>query len=470
MQFKAILKGAIVAGVMAVMGAGSALAQQACTETQFGARTGAIYLEAETAAMTNKDFNTAAARLQTLQTMELNCYERIAIVRLGAYVKLERGDRRGAVQDLLSLINMGAIPQDQMASTYYNIAQIYLQEEDLRQALEYMTRWQRAGGRPDRTQKWQLAVLNQRADNYAEAVRWAEEVRREDGSRFDQQLYDLLLFLYDRTNNNAKVAEILEVLVERNPQERRYWDAIAGNLFQANQEQRAFEVQKAMYLAGLLRTEEEIMRIVNFYNRLDAPYHAARILEKEMNAGRIQKTVERLDLLANLYQVAREHEKAIPVIRQAAEMGGGGAMYERLGASYNELGRWAETEEALTRALNTPGIRDRAAAWVRIGQSRYERNDRSGAREAFRQANNPAGRGWLAFMDSEEYTAAALVCFEVQSALSNVQNEQKICQRLSVVGDENLPEGCRTVRERLTELEQRFRDTPECRRVSAQPV
>jgi hypothetical protein len=54
MQLKAILKGAIVAGAMAVMGAGHALAQAACTETQFSAKTGQTYLEAETAAMANK--------------------------------------------------------------------------------------------------------------------------------------------------------------------------------------------------------------------------------------------------------------------------------------------------------------------------------------------------------------------------------------------------------------------------------
>lgn len=468
MQFKSILKGAIVAGVMAVMGAGAALAQ-ACEETQFGAQSGALYLEAETAAMANKDFNTAAAKLQQLRAMELNCYERIAIVRLGAYVKLERGDRRGAVQDLLSLIEMGAIAQDQIAGTYYNIAQIYLQEEDLPQALNYMTRWQRAGGQPDRTQKWQLAVLNQRADNFNEAIRWAEEVRREDGSRFDQQLYDLLVFLYNETNDQAKLAEVLEALLERNPQERRYWDAIAGNYFAANEEMRAFEVQKAMYLAGLLTTEEELMRVVNFYNRFDAPFHAARILEKEMNAGRIQKTTERMSLLADFYQVAREHEKAIPVIRQAAEMGGGAPMYERLGASYNELGRWAESEEALRRALSMSGVRDRGTAYVRIGQARYEQNDRAGAREAFRQANSAGGRGWLAFMDSEEYTQDALVCFEVQSAMMNIQNEDKICRRLSVLGDEGLPEGCRTVRERLAAAEEEFNNTAACRR-TAQPA
>ncbi|WP_430404883.1 tetratricopeptide repeat protein [Hyphomonas sp.] len=462
MGIRATLKSAIVVGLMVTMGAGAALAQ-ACTETEFTSKTGQTYLEAEQAAMVNKDFSTAIAKLNSLRNQPLNCYEEGAVIKLSAYIKIENGDRKGAVQDLLTALNKGYIPETDAAQTYYNIAQIYLQEEDLAKALEYMNKWQQAGGKPDRTQKWQLAVLNQRADKFKEAVRWAEEVRREDGSNFKQEVYDLLLFLYNQTGEKAKMAEVLEVLVERNPAERKYWDAIAGNYFADNEERKAFEVQKAMYLGGLLTTQDELMRIVNFYNRFNAPYHAARILEKEMNAGRITKNLDRLELLANLYQVAREHEKAIPVIRQAADAGGGGAMYERLGRSFADLQKWKETEEALTKAISMGGVKDRGNAYVLIGQSRYERGDRAGARESFKTASNNAGRSWLAFMNSEENTKRALVCFEVQSAWLNVENEAKICKRLAVLGDENLPENCKTIKDRLEAAEAKFNATPECK-------
>ena len=462
MGIRATLKGAVLVGLMATMGAGAAMAQ-ACTETEFSSKTGQTYLEAEQAAMVKKDFNTAIAKLNSLRSTELNCYEEGAVIKLSAYIKIENGDRAGAVQDLLTALNKGYIPAADAAQTYYNIAQIYLQEEDLGKALEYMTKWQQAGGKPDRTQKWQLAVLNQRADNYKEAVRWAEEVRADDGNNYKQEVYDLLLYLYNETGQKAKLAEVLEVLVERNPNERKYWDAIAGNYFADNEERKAFEVQKAMYLGGLLKTEDELMRVVNFYNRFNAPYHAARVLEKEMNAGRISKNLDHLELLANLYQVAREHEKAIPVIKQAADAGGGGAMYERLGRSYADLQMWKETEDALNKAISMGGIKDRGNAYVLIGQSRYERGDRAGARESFKQAGNNAGRSWIDFMNSEENTKRALVCFEVQSAWMNVENEAKICKRLSVLGEDNLPENCKTIKERLSEAEAKYNATPECK-------
>ncbi|WP_291069587.1 hypothetical protein [Hyphomonas sp.] len=467
MRLKDFLKGAMTAGILGLMGAGSALAQ-GCEETQFSSKTGQVYLEAEQAAITNKDFDTALAKINQLRGMQLNCYEESAVIRISAYIKIEKGDRQGAIKDLLDAINKGYVPPSDIAQTYYNIAQIYLQMEDTKTALDYMKKWQAAGGKPDRQQKWQLAVLYQRIDNYKEAIRWAEQVRADDGAKFDQQLYDLLVFLYNDAGEKAKLAEILEVLVDRNPTERKYWDAIAGNYFAANEERKAFEVQKAMYLGGLLKTEDELMRIVNFYNRFNAPYYAAKVLEKEMNAGRIKKTVEKMSLLADFYQVAREHEKAIPVIRQAAEMGGGGAMYERLGASYSELQKWKETEDALQKALSLGGVKDKGTVWVRIGQSRFERGDRAGAREAFRQAGNSGGRSWLEFMQSEEDTKDALVCFEVQAAVMNLVNEDKICKKLAGLGEERMPEGCKTVTERLKAGRQKFQDTPQCK--NAQPV
>ena len=463
MGIRSVLKGAVVAGFMVAIGAGSAVAQVACEETEFSSKTGQIYLDAESAAMQNKDYDTASNKLNQLKQMTLNCYEEGAVLKLSAYINIQKGDRAAAVQDLLAALNKGYIPEKDKAQTYYNIAQIYLQDENIDKTLEYMTKWQQAGGQPDRTQKWQLAVLYQRVDNFKEAIKWAEMVKAEDGSKFDQQLYDLLIFLYNQVDDKAKLAAILEQVVEHNPTERKYWDAIAGNYFASNEERKAFEVQKVMYLTGMLKTEDEIMRIVNFYNRFNVPYQAAKILEKEMNAGRVSKNLDHLELLANLYQVAREHEKAIPVIQAAAEAGGGGAMYERLGRSYADLQKWKEAEDSLQKALSMGGVKDASNAWVEIGQSRYERGDRSGAREAFRKANSRAGSSWLSFMDSEEATSAALDCFKYQSAMLNVQNEAKICKRLSVLGEDQMTDNCKTVNERLDAAEKAFNEAPSCK-------
>lgn len=452
MGLRMILKGAAVAGALSCFGAGSALAQAAdCEATEFSSQSGELYLKAETELLQNDNAQAALGHLNKLRALDLNCYEQGAVLKLGAAIKIEAGDYAGAVRDLESALNQGYIPESEATNTYYNIFQIYLSQNNLEKALEYSVKWLDAGGDPDRDDMWRLAIVNQRLERNQEAIRWAEQVFEIDGSDAEREVYDFLIFLYDETGQRAKKAQLLEQLLARNPNERKLWDAIAGDYFAAEEERKAFEVQKAMYLGGILKEEDELMRVVNFYNRFDVPYHAAQILEKEMNAGRISKTYERMELLANLYQVAREFDKAIPVIEEAAQMSNNGEMYERLGRSYAELQEWAETEEALVAALNKGGIKDRGLAWVLIGQSRYERDDRAGAREAFRNANNRGGNGWLQFMDSEERTETALVQFEAQSLVQDTENEKKRCEQIAVLGEANLPEACNTVDERLAE-------------------
>lgn len=455
MGLNTILKGAIVAGAVSAFGASAALAQGAtCEETQFSAKPGEIYLKAENELLQNDNPQAALAQINKLKSMELNCYEQGVVLKLGAAIKIQANDYAGAARDLQAAIDQGYVPQADVAKTYYQIFQIFLSENNLEKALDYSKRWMNAGGSPDRDDMWRLAVMNQKLENNQEALKWAERVFEMDGSNAEREVYDFLIYLYDATGQRAKKAALLEQLLAKNPNERRLWDAIAGDYFQANEERKAFEVQKAMYLGGILQKEEELMRVVNFYNRFDVPYHAARTLEKEMNAGRVSKTYDRMELLANLYQVAREFEKAIPVIEEAARMNNNGAMWERLGRSYAELQNWEKTEEAMSKALNAGGVKDRGLVWVLIGQSRYERDDRAGAREAFRNANNRGGRGWLQFMDSEERTEAALVRFEAQSLVQDTKNEKERCDRLSVLGEDNVPEACQTVEDRLKEAQE----------------
>jgi hypothetical protein len=66
MGIRSVLKGAVIAGFMVSVGAGSALAQ-ACEETEFSSKTGQLYLDAEQAAMTNNDYVTAANKMNQLK-------------------------------------------------------------------------------------------------------------------------------------------------------------------------------------------------------------------------------------------------------------------------------------------------------------------------------------------------------------------------------------------------------------------
>ena len=451
------MTGVLGAALIAFAGVGSAQAQQACEATEFGSEAGQVYLNAETELIQNDNPAGALQQLNQLRSMELNCYERGAMLRLSAAVKINQDDLTGAIRDLEEAIRVGAIAGDQVGQTYYSIAQLHLQTENVPQAKAYMDRWLATGVTPTRDQNWQLAVIHQQLEDYRGALPYAERVLAADGNNASRQTIDFLIFLYDRTGDRAKKAELLQRLLRTDPNDRRVWDAIAGDYYSGNQERRAFEVYKAMYLAGLLTEEQEIMRVVNFYNQFNVPFEAARILEMEMNRGRVSKTFERLELLATLYQVAREFDRALPAIREAAQMSPDGKMYERLGRSLFELGEYEDAIEAYQSAISRGGLSEPGYARVMIGQAMYELDRKGEARDFFNEATRfsdgrRAANGWINFLDSEVRTQLALQRFQLQTRLQGLTNEKDSCQELIVFGS-NLPEGCSTIDDRIAEVQ-----------------
>lgn len=444
------------AALLAVATTGTAHAQATCEETEFSAKPGQKYLDAEAKLFQEENPAAAITILNQLKSMELNCYERGAVLRLSAAARIQNDDYAGAVKEMEEAIRVGAIPAKDLPGTYYNIAQLYLSSDNVPQAKVYMEKWLASGAKPTKDQYFQLAVIYQKLEDYRGALPYAEKVLQLEGANASGQTIDFLIFLYDRTGNRAKKAELLERKLTMNPKDKQVWSAIAGEYFQAGDERKAFEVQKAMYLAGLLTTEDELMRVVNFYNRFNAPYEAAKILEKEINAGRITDSLERLELLANLYQVAREYDKAIPIIQRAASKAKDGRMDERLGRSYFELGDHQKAINALQTALKRGNLKEPGYANVLIGQSYYELGDRAKAREAFVAAQKyadgkRAGSGWIAFMNAEVETKKQYEIFQLSVKIEGVQNEKKSCDRLKVLGDQ-LPEACSDVTPRLEAL------------------
>lgn len=432
---------AISAFFAASLASTPAIYAQGCTETQFGTKTGERYLKAENA-MTGEDNPAKAVQLATeLRTaVALNCYEQGIVARLLAAAYIKMGQTTNAVRELESSIRLGVIPAKDVPQTYYNIAQLYLQDENLNKAKEYMQKWLASGQRPTDKQNLQLAQLWHMSGDDRGAIKYAEAALNQVGNRNAERSHlDFLNYLYNKTGQYGKQARFLqEVMLPRWPDDRNLWEGTCGLYQQADDDEKTFECIKLMYLMGFYKKEDEIMRIVNFYNSLDAPYAAARILEKEMNAGRITKNKANLERLAELYQVSREYAKSVPVFEQANRQTNDAKYLYRAGRSLFELGKYKDADAMLSRAV-AGNFKGKADAYALIGQSRYELGDRQAARKAFLQGSKFGGNGgkscksWVGFIDHEIYVEKQLAEQTLVIALEEKSRLAEDCKALAVV-------------------------------------
>ena len=187
--------------------------------------------------------------------------------------------------------------------------------------------------------------------------------------------------MYNNLGMPGKQADIVKQMINRWPDDTQLWAAWASMLANGGREKEAFEVSKMLYLGGAYTSEQELTKVVQYYSYYDMPYQAAQILEREMNAGRIQKSSDKLVELSNLLRQSREYKRAIPVLEQAAAASGTAKLYADLGEALFNEGQCSKSEGAFKKAMEL-GF-DQGKAWVLIANCRYD----SAAKEARIQCN-----------------------------------------------------------------------------------
>lgn len=384
--------------------------EQDAAERVFSTEIGTIVLEAQEFQAVDQFQASIEALNRALGRPTINPYERsVALQMRGrAYYELEQVQR--AIQDWEASINTGALLVEETVNLRINIGQLYITEGDYTRGIQSLEQAVRDGGEDILNVRLMrmLAQAYAQAERYRDGLSWAQRFWRElpsaERRRGD---YSLMLFYYQQLEMIPEQLELYEQMVVRWPTEKNNWRSYAATLARVGRERDAFEVNKIMYLNGMLTESREIVAVAQYYSFYEYPYRGAAILERELNAGRVERTQQNLQLLSNMWRQAREWERALPVLRQVAQLSGTGEDYLKLGEALSLRRRLDEAESALQEALNRGGLNRPGQAWTLLGNVRYDLGRRDSAIAAFREgARYPYSRrtanGWITFIESQQ--------------------------------------------------------------------
>ncbi|MBC6403237.1 MAG: hypothetical protein GDA39_00670 [Hyphomonadaceae bacterium] len=377
-----------VASTLSVM-APSVAHAQATEGRQFGAKAGAIVNEA-LQFLNSNEFASAAAKLkEAISLSDLNPYERSTIYQMTGAAQYELDQYDSAISSFESAINAGGLLPNEADALRVNIAQLLIANGQYAEGARRLEDYLNGGGQEKPQYVELLTNAWVQSENYTRALPWAEKWFRQASPK-ERTHFDLLNFLYNNLGMSGKQADLVKVMIARWPNDKQLWDSWSSLLANDGREKDAFEVNKMLYLSGVMDQEQDLTRVVQYYSFYDMPFQAAQILEMEMNAGRIPQTPERLVQLSDLYRQAREYRTAIPILERAASQSGRAKLYADLGeALYNE-GNCGAAEEAFKEAIDR-GY-NRGKSWMLIATCRYEdaqrekRQDCSGTRESRRNS------------------------------------------------------------------------------------
>ena len=336
---------------------------------QFSAQTGEMVLEARNF-MAAEQHSAALGKLaEALALSEITPYERAMILQMQGSSYYQLGQFAPAITAFERAVSSGGLNAEELADMRVKIAQLMIADGRHAQGAQALENYLNNGGQEKPEYVERLTQAWSQAEEHARALPWAKKWFAAANPK-ERKHFDLMNFLYNNLGQSAQQADIVKQMISRWPDDRTLWDAWASLFVAAGQDEDAFAVTKLLYLGGALTTEAEVLKVVQYYSYYEMPYQAAQILEKELNAGRVTRDMDKLVQLATLFRQAREYGRAIPVLEAATQSGGSGAVYAQLGeALYNE-GLCLRAETAFKKAIDR-GY-EAGKAWTLIATCRYE--------------------------------------------------------------------------------------------------
>jgi tetratricopeptide (TPR) repeat protein len=181
---------------------------------------------------------------------------------------------------------------------------------------------------------------------------------------------------------------------------------LAGVYSELGDTKKQLALVEVLYERGHLTNPTHIVTLANLYLLHEIPYKAAALLEREMENDRVKSEVRNLRLLSQAWYSAREDEKAIPPLKEAAEMSQDGELFVRLAQAHLNLEHWNEAAVAIQQGLRLGGISREDTANIMLGMALFNQKKLTLARKAFQEAlpdnrSRRTAQQWIQYVDSE---------------------------------------------------------------------
>ncbi|HEX2140531.1 MAG TPA: tetratricopeptide repeat protein [Woeseiaceae bacterium] len=355
--------------------------------------------------LNNDDYASARAVLADINLERLSPYERSRVEQIWSGIEYSEGNYRAAREHLQQAIAAGGFNERETSQAKYQIAQIFMTEENWEQGAAALEEWFRTAPAPNSSAYYLLAAAYYQMEDLDAALEPAKKAV-EMSERPQSSWIELLLALYLTRENYDAALPLLERLIAMEPQEKNHWLRLSSLYQQQEEYGQALAAMQIAYNAGFLQQGSEYERLSDMLRFNDIPYRAARVLKEAMDEGLVESDSETYEKLANAWIQARDFEEAIPPLTRAAEMSDSGDLFLRLGQVQIQREEWQEALSALQQAVEKGDLEDPGQANLFMGIALFNLDRLGDARQAFERAarseeQREMARDYIALIDSK---------------------------------------------------------------------
>ncbi|NTS78315.1 tetratricopeptide repeat protein [Catenovulum sp. SM1970] len=351
----------------------------------------------------------------------MNSYEIAMMHNFYAFILYQEEDYKGAADNFKEVIAQDVIPESLHMATLYSLAQLSMMQNDYVQTVAYIDQWMALNSKPNERAyvlKAQAYYQSKDYKNTLEAISTAINLADEKGQVPNENWLVLQRAAFYELKQPEKVVQVLERMVALYDKPE-YWIQLSNMYGEVGREEEQLAIMETAFQRGFVTKHTDIKSLSQLYVFNQVPYKGAKLLEQGIKDGKIDENVDNLKFVAQSLTMAREDEKAIPVLTKAAELAENGDLYAQLGQTLLNLDRNKEAIAAIKKAQAKGDLTDLGTAKLVLGMAHFNLKEYVDSELAFEQAidhksSRRLANQWVKYVKSEKQNALQLANIAAQ--------------------------------------------------------
>lgn len=361
---------------------------------------------------------------------DMNSHETAMIQQMLGGLYANDGNFKQAASYWEKAINSQALPLGAENVLRGQLGQVYVALGQYRKAITYINQWISTAESVPPDTYYLLALAHFNLKQMDSALKNALEAHNRSKPQVIEKYIDLVSVLYLQRGRYRDARPFTEMGVANFTSQKKWWSRLAAIYNELKLDKEYFAVLEMMYRQNMLSTTAQLENLASLYITNDNPYKAGRLLEKEIKAGRVKKSRDNWELLANAWSAAREWDKAIRPLQNAAALSKDGKLYIRLGQTYVNDDDWQKAETNINKGLQRGGLDKPGLAWLLLGIARYNQDKLDTALEAFAKSTEYEdakidAKNWLKSLDRDNKYATLIARIEQEEKFKEIEERKR---------------------------------------------
>ena len=346
----------------------------------------------------------------------MNAYEKAMMYNFFGFIYYNNEDYAKALESFAKVVEQQPIPEKFEMTTLFSLAQLNLMQGNYDDTITYLERWESLNTGPvpvkNKVIKAQVYYQNKQ---YDEAAMWISEAvadHEAEGMIPDEGWLILQRAIFYELKQPQKVKDVLIKMVKLFD-EPKYWIQLAGMYGELGEERKQLAIMETAYQRGFVNTSADVFNMAQLYYYHRVPYKGAKLMEQAMNDGVLEKNLRNLKFLGQSWSLAKEQDKAIPVMMQAAELSEDGELDAQLAQILLNEERFDDAIAAADRAVEKGDLRNPGLVHLIKGMALYNKKQYALALNQLAEAekhqkSRAMAQQWKQFVQGEKRQADAI--------------------------------------------------------------